>query len=74
MQDQLKEFGIFGLLSAIVMLNFTVPPPEDCFDMDELATKFEKGDIDEKLTIKVNANVQQRMRDAVIDMDRLGYF
>lgn len=48
---------------------------EKCPDLNELADSFEKGEpIDNAPFTPVAAVFNKRMRDVIIDMDRLGYF
>lgn len=47
---------------------------EKCPDMDELCESFEKGVLDDNVAFKPEVAVyNKRMRDVIVDMDRLGY-
>lgn len=49
--------------------------PDNCPDLDELAESFEKdGTYDENLFAPDKTVYNKRMRDVVIDIERLGYF
>ncbi|XP_026462580.1 uncharacterized protein LOC113364307 [Ctenocephalides felis] len=76
LQDQLKEFGKFGILMGMTILNAMIANQEDIPDMDEVAEMM-KNDPDNKKFLeqaKVNDDkFNRRMIDIIHDMDRLGY-
>lgn len=74
LQDGLRRFGKFGLVLATLLLPMLTLESEKCPDMDELSESLGKGVPDDNVVFKPEAAVfNKRMRDVIVDMDRLGY-
>ncbi|XP_053682762.1 uncharacterized protein LOC128733151 isoform X2 [Sabethes cyaneus] len=78
LDQQLKQFGRFGLLMAVMILPVITTKSEDVPDLEEMAEKMENG-VD--LTQEVNqfrsedteATYRQKMSDCCRDMVQFGY-
>ncbi|KAF5285447.1 hypothetical protein FQR65_LT02287 [Abscondita terminalis] len=72
LQDHLKKYSVFGLYAALITLllinndNSEVFDAEDILDAGELVERVKKNTDDECL-------YNQRMKDVILDIERLGY-
>lgn len=75
LQDQLRRFGKFGLVMATLMVPIITLEGEKCPDLDEIFEAYARGEPPVSSPIKPDAAVfNKRMRDVIVDLDRLGYF
>lgn len=76
MQDHLRKFGKYGLLIASSILPVMATDIDGGLDMDALSTDYANGDqmnADTYMTESSKLKFYERMRDVVIDMNRLQY-
>lgn len=74
LQDQLRRYGKFALVMSTLLLPIVTSAADKCPDLDELAATFDNGEKNETSPFKPDTAVfNQRMRDVIIDLDRLGY-
>lgn len=74
LQAQLKRFGKFGFVTATLLLPMITMEAEKCPDLDEMVETFKNSDPADVSPFEPNAEAfNKRMRDVIVDMDRLGY-
>lgn len=74
LQDQLRQFGRFGMITATMLLPMLTTAAEAIPDLDELAETFQNvPPTENSVFISDKVAFNKRMRDVVVDMDRLGY-
>ncbi|KAJ6638157.1 hypothetical protein Bhyg_10890 [Pseudolycoriella hygida] len=74
--NEMKKNGRYGILIAMVLLPLITSVADDIPDLDEVSEKIRRGDkLDAKLFIfeKTEDVYNTKMRDIILDMDRLGY-
>lgn len=73
----MKKFGKFGLIMATMVVPLFTSVQEDLPNFDELCEQIEQDNKmgNEMLKFASSQSVYKiKMRDIIIDMDRLGYF
>lgn len=83
MQEHLLKFAKFGLFSATVLLPIVTLDSTNGFNSDEIANKKDEEKKDSKITYEILPETQisdkslkeinKRLHEVVIDMERLGY-
>jgi Ecdysteroid kinase-like family len=76
-QDQLRKFGRFGLVMAIMLVQLIVAEAQDLPDMDQVANDMANNkDIDmlQGSNEKTDRVYNKRMRGVINDIVRLGYY
>lgn len=58
---------------ASMMLPIITSAVEKCPDLDEIAEAFKKNEIFDDTVFSPDAVFNKRMREVIVDMDRLGY-
>lgn len=71
LQAQLQQFGKYGLIMFTLLLPMLISTAEATPDLDEITEKLQHNP---SQLFKPDATLfNKRMRDVVVDMDRLGY-
>lgn len=74
MQEHLQKFAKYGIIWASIVLPVLTSDPGVGVDLDELANGFASGeDTYSGMAGTLGRKFDERMRDVVIDMVRLGY-
>lgn len=86
LQKEMKKFGRFGLPMALMLIPVTTMQSQDIPDMDKMAEMMEKvkasgGEVEETEETKAikekyaqqGIRVAARVRNVILDMERLGY-
>lgn len=75
MKDQLRKFGKFGIVMALMLLPILTSEAGSSPDLDHVAEKGRNGESTEHMFSpeETIGHFNKRMRDVIIDMDRLGY-
>ncbi|XP_058443604.1 uncharacterized protein LOC131425602 isoform X2 [Malaya genurostris] len=78
LDQQLKQFGRFGLLMAVMILPVITTKSEDVPDLEEMAEKLENGvniadEVNNFRSEDTEATYRQRMSDCCRDMVQFGY-
>lgn len=78
---QLKQFGKFGILMAVFLIPMLSTKNEDLPDMDFIAENMDMNEKDPEKAAEMmkafenkNDAYKPRMREALLDAIRLGYF
>lgn len=80
LQEQLKRFGKFALLTAPMLLQVITADPKDIPDMDEIAEEIAKEKQMEKINFEVITDQKTqnsynvRVRDVINDVIKNGYY
>lgn len=76
MLEHFRKFGKFGLVLAAVLLPVITQEKGTAVNLDDLSTDIKNGaELDASLFMTDSSakKCNKRLRDVVIDMDRLGY-
>lgn len=73
---EMKKNGRFGIIMATMLLPLTTSLSEDIPNLDDLSEQMSRGealDVELFKFKKTEAIYKTKMRDIIVDMDRLGY-
>lgn len=71
LQDQLRQFGKYGLIMFTLMVPMLTSTADSIPDLDEIAESLQHNS--DTVFKPDEAVCHKRMRDVIVDMDRLGY-
>lgn len=76
MMEHFRKYGKLSLIYAVAMLPVITAEKEKNLNMDDLASDLADGggfSLDSLMSEESKIKFHQRLRDVIVDMDRLGY-